>query len=54
VIAIAPCNISRVSTSPNDDLLFKYCDKVNWYVYAGTKDDICSTASVQNVKKDLL
>lgn len=54
VIAIAPCAVTKVSPSPNDNLLMRYCDKIPWYVFAGTKDDVCTIQSVQtNIKVNL-
>lgn len=47
VVAIAPCPITKASTTLTDNNLMNNCDKVNWHVFAGVTDDICTLDSVK-------
>lgn len=47
VLAVAACPITKASSNLSDNSLMFNCDKVPWYLYEGTTDDICTVNGVQ-------
>lgn len=46
VLAVAACPITKASSNLSDNSLMFNCDKVPWYLYEGTTDDICTVNGV--------